>query len=289
MKRTSFILFIPFALFSIANIVLNLGFEHILSLNPALVQTKSEIWRIFTFPFIDTSFTSIFILSATLYLFLPQLSRYFTKFQLSALLFLLILLQGAVQLLGFWGTNISFGGYSSISSFYLVLTILIFPKEKFRDSEFPRITNLQIILILFAAYLSAGFGSILHGEPSAVIAFLFPMLFGTAIAFLTVLQIYLFRKYFLPKRQARSIAEIADLLSQARESMRQLEMVDEPVSETETRYQQKRKNEYSYSLSDDPSENENQLNEILDKISEKGQDSLTSEEVQFLRQISKNL
>ncbi|OGU61053.1 MAG: hypothetical protein A2X64_10450 [Ignavibacteria bacterium GWF2_33_9] len=265
----------------------NLGFENILSLNPFLVQTKSEIWRIFTFPFVDTSFMSIFVLGSTLYLFLPQLSRYFTIFQLSALLFLLILLQGAVQLLGFWGTNISFGGYSSISSFYLVLTILIFPKEKFRDSEFPRISNIQIILLLIAAYLFAGLGSIINGEPSAVIAYLFPMIFGTSIAFLTVLQIYLFRKYFLPKRQARSIAEIAELLSQARESMRQMEMVDETVSETG--YQHKRVNEYSYSLSDDPSENENQLNEILDKISAKGQNSLTPDEIHFLSQISKNL
>jgi hypothetical protein len=64
-------------------------------------------------------------------------------------------------------------------------------------------------------------------------------------------------------------------------------LVDEPKGANQ--FQQERRGKYSVDLSEDPEENENHLNEILDKIIENGQESLTFEESQFLRKFSRNL
>jgi hypothetical protein len=280
---------LPFAIISFLNIAFNLGFEKVLSLNPHLIITQSEIWRIFSFPLIDNSIVSVIVLGLTILFFLPQLFQFFSRFHLASLLFLLLLLQGAMQFLLFWGRDIYFTGFSSMTSFLLVLTAIIYPKGKFFITKHFRFKNIHFILLLFLAVFATGLENMWHSDSSEAIAFLFPIFLGITSAISVVIQIYIFKKYFLPKRQARSFAEIAELLTHARESMRKLEtsLVDETV--TYGNLQQERKNDSSYTWSEDPLENESQLNVILDKILEHGQNSITEEEAQFLQKFSKNL
>lgn len=289
MKRTSFIFFLPFAIISLVNLLFNLGFDKVLSLNPFLIQSQSEIWRIFTFSFVDTSLISIIIFGITILLFIPQLIQYFSRFHIASLLLLLLLLQGAMQLLIFWGKDITFLGFSSLASFLLVLTAMIYPRNKVKFAKNIKFKNLHIILILFSFYFISGIEHLSTNDTSDAIAFLFPLLVGISTAFGIVLQIFIFKKYFLPKRQARSIAEIAELLTHARESMRKLEtsLVDETVGVGA--FQSEKKLRYSLELSDDDEENEMNLNRILDKIIEYGKDSITEEEAQFLQKFSRNI
>jgi hypothetical protein len=289
LKKSAFIFFLPFAIISLIDIVFKLGFDQVLALNPLMIQSHSEVWRIFTFPLIDSSIISIFILGIAILYFIPQLTQYFTKFHLATLLLLLLLLQGAMQFLIFWGRDISFGGFTSIASFILVLTATIYPRAKFSLSSNLKLNNLHIILLLFLIYFTSGIEKMWTGDSSEAIAFLFPIFLGIGTAFSVVVQIFIFKKYFLPKRQARSFAEIAELLTHARESMRKLEtsLVDETVGATG--HQTDKRGQYSLDLSDDPEENENNLNYILDKIIDHGQDSLTNEEAQFLQKFSRNL
>lgn len=289
MKKNLYIYYFPFAIVSILDIVFKFGFEKTLSLNPIIISQNGSFWKIFTYPLIDSSIISIFILGLVSFIFLPQILKSFSKIHFLILTVILILFQGLSQIVIFWGKDVTFSGYTSFSSFIMVLTVLSYPKVQLKKSHFFKLNNIQTVLILFLFLLSANLEKIIEGNVNQIFEFLFPIAFGSFFSFLVVFQIYLVKKYYLPKKQAKSINEIAELLTQARESMRKLEssLVEEPANIQQSNFEKKKKNYYE--LSEDPEENEDKLNLILDKMIAQGKDSLSNDEIKFLQKFSKLL
>ncbi len=283
--------YLPIAIFSIANYVFGLHFENILALNPQKIAANGEFWRILTFPFVDLSLVSIGLMFLAFFLFSQQLDKYFAKFLLLLLFALSILLEGTTATLIYWGKDINITGMSSILAFVLVLTAGLFPKKQLniRNRFLPN--NLQIVLIFFLLLITAGFYHLSNDNINNATSYYFPIIFGSITGFIIYLQIYIFKKFYLPKRNMKSLNEITQILTQARESMQQLEssLVEQPsYSNYKSNIENYRFNA-NVTLSDDPEENESILNRILDKILKDGQESLTVYEKKLLKELSRKL
>lgn len=281
--------YFPIAIFSIANLIFGLHFENILGLNPQKIASNGEFWRILTFPFVDLSFVSIGLMFLSFFLFSKQLDKYFAKFLLVLLFALSILLEGTTATLIYWGKDINITGMSSILAFVLVLTAGLFPKIQLNIKNKFLPNNLQVVLIFFLLLISSGFLYLSNDNINQATSYYFPIIFGSITGFIIYLQIYLFKRFYLPKRNLKSLDEIGQILAQARESMQKLEtsLVEKPnyshyKNPYETRYN-------NITLSDDHEENESILNKLLDKILIEGKDSLTPYEKKLLKELSRKI
>ncbi len=291
-KNILLYLYLPVALFSLVNIIFRLHFENTLGLNPSRIFHNGEIWRLITFPLVDLSLTNILIMLVSLFLFLPQLDKYFAKLLLITFFCLIIVLQGALFTIMFWGMNISFTGVASILAFILTITGSLIPKEKVLFKQHKLGNNLQAILILSLLLISSKFELIFNNQNSQAQTAFFPIIFGVLVGYMFYFQIYFFKKYYIPKKRTKSLEEITQILTQARESVQKLEtsLVNKSVTTQKfANYYENQRQNNLYQLSDDPEHNEDILNKILDKIIAEGKDALTQQEKKILKELSRKI
>lgn len=296
-KNIGLYLFVPLAIFIVLNNIFNLEITSTLTLNPKQLLENNSLWTLFTFPLAENSILDFLFFSFIFILFYPLLQSIYRRWFFPVFFVLFTILQGALFTLIFWNEDLNFQGLSAISTFILVVVSLLYSKERFVFGRLPVVKVSHINLIVALAYLTFSIPLFIEGNHTEIVSFTAPIFFGISIAILFYLQIYFYNNYFLPKRRIRSINEIKQLLTKARESVETLESSLVPhTTEPEqpkiqpfgNKFEKLAKNK-NLQVSDDPESNEDLLNTILDKISERGFESLTQNELDVLKQLSSKI
>lgn len=296
-KNIGFYLFLPLAIFIVLNNIFKLEITPILALNPKVLLQSNSLWTLLTFPLAENSIVDFLFFGILFLLYYPLLQSIYRKWFFPIFFALFTILQGALFTLVFWDWDINFKGLTSISTFILVVVSFLYSKERFVFGRLPVIKVSHINLIIALAYLTFSMPIFIEGNHLAIVTFAAPIVFGLTIAIIFYLQIYFYYNYFLPKRRIRSINEIKQLLTKARESVQTLESSLVPHSaEPEqpkiqpfgNRYEKLAKTN-NLIVSEDSESNEQLLNVILDKISESGIESLSPDELDALKKLSTKL
>jgi len=296
-KNIGFYLFLPLAIFVGLNNLFNLDIIYFISLNPKILIQNNSLWTLITFPFAENSIIEFLLFSVIFLLYFPLLQSIYNKWFFPIFFFLFTLLEGSLLTIVFWNKDIYFQGLSAISSFILVVISFLYSKEKFVFGRLPviKVSHFNLIIALF--YFAFKLPIFIENDNNKIIATTAPLIFGIMVASAFYLQIYIYNKYILPKKRMQSIKEVVQLLTKARETVQALEST---LVEQTTEQNQPNVKPYGNKLdkpiptnkiliTDDPEMNEELLNKILDKISERGLESLTQNEIEALRQLSSKI
>ena len=243
-------------------------------LEPAEVWPGKDFWRIITYP-IALSFGGLIVGSIVFGQPGEEIEGMFGKARFGLALLIVTLLVGGMHLLFFWGDlGPSLGGPMNISLFVLVGYVYLFPASSVTIFFFS--VRSKIIL-----WCSLGLAFLLAAMPIA--AGVSPLVIfseGMAGALIGFLWFHLhYQKY---PWLLGVIRRIAGLMPGRKESISVHSPTREP-SRVILRREEKKK-QGGQILSD-----EERLNAILEKIGEKGYESLTRDEQKFLDEYSSNL
>ncbi len=261
-----------------ANFLLDGRLYDMFCLDPAAILDKFELWRAITYPFVGGRFEGA-VLGVAVFLYIaPHLEELLKKGLFATLIFLMICLQGTALLLLFWNSGMKVSGIEGLGFFALTLFVMLKGNRSVDARAFGYVKVSLVAAILFLGWLAAtAVRSIIGGyeffDGSAIFAGV-----GIITGLFTYLQIRL-AKLFKGKKEFVEPEE----RSPAEDFTPALALKKEEKS-----YGLHSKEESRYY--DNPEYlTEDRLNEILDKISEVGKDSLTGEELNFLKEYSKKL
>jgi membrane associated rhomboid family serine protease len=257
---------------------------HLFGLEPQLVASKMEFWRIFTFPFTPSSIEGLFLFIFTFFFIGPKLELKLRKNFYPIILFFLICLQGTLITLIFWQSNLQFNGMEGLSFFILVLFTLINLNKKITLWGLRPIKSIMLVTLLSITWISStAVHSIIAGNDILIKA-LSNLIFGILTSGVTYLQI----EFFNLQKKLDKEKKINDIESFGKSL----------TGDITPAFVEKKENKASnFTLNDNSflSQNnefifsEQKLNDILDKINEKGKNSLTEEEINYLKEYSNNL
>ena len=259
----------------------------LLSLSPQDVVRNLSLWKLVTFPFSPGGIESVVLFAFVFYFISSRLESYIDGLRYPLWLFLLTLLQGCILTLVFINTNVIVAGMDGISFYVLVVYSLLRSKDKINFLNFPPMPILAFAMLL--GFLWFGLKIVnfsTTGNDSIFLSAIGSSLFGITAGLIHYLQIRLSGLNTIGNTKA---GENPDLRLPSPE---ELSMAHTTSTRMRKYYQSNRPDnldEEPYLLSDDMSENEDKLNEILDKISLNGKDSLTPFERRFLTEYSKRL
>ncbi len=256
------------------------NFISFLALNPHLVIYEVQIWRLFTFPFLPLSIAESFLFFYVFWFLAPKVEITFKRYFFPLSLCVFILLQGflTVGLLG--KENFYLYGTEGLSFYILTLYLLIYLRIISQYEPLPWRNLTQISLVVFFWLMAAGLDSFVYNRSSLINSFSFALV-GIFVGSLGYLQNRAFAIEVVQQRYR-------DFLN-FRKHLEELELKEELFSSK------------SHPESDKPNEksdtqnfvelvfDEDNLNRILDKIIEKGKESLTPEEIKFLENYSKKV
>ena len=265
-------------LFYFLNYIMDGRLANLLALSPILIAEKSEFWRIFTFPLAPSSLEGILFSFFILYAIGPKLEEFLSFNLYPMFIFLLISMQGIIHTLVFWKSPVQLSGFEGIAFFILVMFTLLNPRQKIKLWFLPslRIIFLSPLLVLFWII-----SSIIHiklGNHHLFYPAMSVFVFGITMGMIFFFQFQLINKFYLRKRE----------LQEATKPKKQ-EYEYAAVSNGEYNKSKHPISDNYHLLEDDPILNEQRLNTILDKINEKGKESLTTDELHFLDEYSKQI
>lgn len=261
-----------------ANFLLEGRLYDMFCLDPAAILDRFELWRAITYPFVGGKIEGA-VLGAAVFLYIaPHLEDLLKKGLFSTLIFLMICLQGTALLLLFWNSGMKVSGIEGLGFFTLTLFVMLKGNRSVDARAFGYVKVSLVAAILFLGWLTAtALRSVLGGydffDSSAIFAGV-----GIITGLFTYLQIRLAKlfkgkKEFVEPEERASADDFTPALALKKE---------------EKNYGLNSKEDVRYY--DNPEYlTEDRLNEILDKISEAGKDSLTGEEMNFLKEYSKKL
>lgn len=257
-----------------------------LSLRPTEVLDDLNIWKLLTFPFAPGTIEAILLFSVTFYFISPKLEEIVDRFRYPSWLFLLSILHGSAMTLIFWKTDVVIAGMEGVSFFVLTLYMFLKPKSMIEFMKFPPLSTILFTAGLIFIWFGLKIINVTGGLNTQFIPQISSAIFGITLGALIYLQIRLANSHRNRNRSDRyrsdrtihhpeelSVAVVSN--AKLKKQFRTLE--DELDTEL-----------YSL-LSDDPAENEEKLNEILDKIASHGKDTLSPFENKFLEEYSKQL
>lgn len=261
------------------NYAFGLNLENYLSLNPQRILNNFEVWRLFSFSFIISNPTFIFLLAPIFIFASPILEEYLNKYLYPIFLFLVSSLQSFVLTLVFWNKNISLSGIEGISFFILTLLVFlkprvrVFPKHPVTVASFGLVMITLWVLSIYLPWSEQANNAELHNAASAI--------FGVLIGISVYIPIRYMDKYLknrpIENKEKKIVIPKPEELSMAAISAQNLSKLYHQFDE-----------EYC-SITDDFQTNEETLNEILDKINLSGKESLSYYEMKFLEEYSKRL
>ncbi len=259
----------------------------LLSLSPQLVIRELSLWKLITFPFSPGGIESVVLFAFVFYFISSKLEFYIEGLRYPLWLFLLTLLQGCILTLVFINSNVIVAGMDGISFYVLVVYALLRSKDKINFLNFPPMPILAFSMLLGFVWFGlklVNFST--TGNDSVFLSALGSSLFGVTAGLIHYLQIRL--SGLNSTRSSKSDID-SDMRLPSPEEM----SVAHSSNTRLRKFYQSGKPDYldeePYLLSDDMSENEDKLNEILDKISVSGKDSLSPFERRFLNEYSKRL
>lgn len=270
----------------ILNYLLKGLLSEIFLFDPVAITKDFEYWRFLTYPFSTGTMEGVLLFALSFYVISTKLEEVFKKSYYPLLLLLLITLQSIVFTLVyiFTGIQINVSGMEGISLFVLTLFVLLRPNEKVAFLNFPILSTTVFSLMLFFVWAGLKYYNItINNEPetASAIAVSIYGIGGAVIMFLQIraLQI-LIRRRIKEKKSEAKVLKQEEEPSYAFMSQNKLKNY----------YQESDSNdEYDIVLSDNPEENEQILNGILDKINNFGSDAISNPEKRFLEEYSKSL
>jgi membrane associated rhomboid family serine protease len=262
-----------------------------LSLQPSEIIQNFALWKLISFPLTPGSTEAFYLFVLTFYFIASKLEMIVDNFRFPIWLFILTLLQGCVLTLVFWNSHFVIAGLEGISFFILTLYSLLKPKSQLKIMRSNiSVIAFTVILTLIWAVFKFSF-SIYHGSYT-IIPSLSSAVFGISIGLMVYLQV---RFTKISRRSYEQIDE-KDLMSITPNEL--LATVRDKkkggfLYNTEKighdNLDEFYANDKYYYLSENAEENEERLNEILDKIGSSGKESLSPSENKFLEIYSKQL
>lgn len=241
-------------------------------LDTSKVTALSEYWRLITYPLAYSNFVSLALFLWTFILFVPLLEKINSKVILSALAITTVVIQSSVLLLaGSFASINPIGGMAGLSWFMLALTIFTYPGSELGIMG-KRIKTWLLVLAVMFIYSAISFSTYWSGWTEYPISQHIMMTTGIIFGFVSSFILrYSTKKFFKLSEEVQTKTN-SDNFTPA-----MVETEEEEINKVTN--QQTRK----LSFSTDFEDNEITLNSILDKINEFGTNSLTEEELQFLR------
>lgn len=251
-----------------------------LILNTSMVIYNFEFWRLFSFPFAHSGSESIFLMAFALIYVSPKVELSIRNRFYHLILFLLVCLEGTIFTLFYHNQFSILAGATGISFFIMSIFVMLNLNKRFMAY---RKKPVRIILMISAAALTwvsvISLRALLIGMEPAYTE-LASAGFGIVSAALIYTQIILLdqRKRFRLKtrNQMQAIPEPEEYTHAYATGSEQRRYVNREIDE--------------YPIYEEESDlSEDRLNEILDKINEYGKESLSPDEIRFLKEYSKSL
>ncbi len=265
-------------------LVLRGALTSFMELTPSEMLQRSEYWRMFTYPFAITGFWSIISASMILYFFAPEVEHILSARRFVIALSLFVVVHGMIYTPLMMASNLPLTGPEAAALFILTLYTFLYPSGEISlFGLFSVRATTMLAFIICASLLAPLLSPPLH--PVAFIHVFADELFGVFTGFIFA---YLYfgrgaerdfypifssqqQKQAAPRRTSPSTASVGY------PTMHSQSADDQPVAITLPE------------PSDDTELDEDHLNAILDKISEKGQASLTASERKFLQDYASKL
>lgn len=274
------LMFLTLAVYVVNYISGNL-LNNYLALSPNLVASKFEIWRMFSFPFAMPSFESIILFIFAFYFIAPKIEYLLPGKVYPILLGLLVTLQGLVTTITFKDSSLFFTGMDGLSFFIMFLFAFISLSNRTLPYRFkPLKTGLFIFLMAGLWTVSLLVNSELTNT-DMIITSSSGAVFGIIYALVTFIQVRMAKRNM--EKQAAKLAEKIKI-----PTPEELKYAIAHISEKRL-YNKSGDDNYENPVPTEFVPDEDRLNEILDKISEFGQDSLTNSELKYLKDYSDSL
>lgn len=268
--------FFFFGIFYLLDILMSGQLSGLFLLDPSLVIDKGEYWRLLTYPLAFDSIGSFFIFAIAMSIFAPKIEELYASFTIPVVTALLIALHGIVLTLINLYTGFAIKGTDGISYFIFASFLLAAPGSRVVIPKFKTYKSVQVISFISLIWLFIGLGKILIDDDYSFMINAELGAFGIINGLLLHYQLKFFKKFK---------SEYEEVPYHAPDDEPELISVDEfrRMSENSKGHDDK------YVLSKNKYSNEERMNEILDKISAQGMDSLSPYEHLFLEEYSKNL
>lgn len=248
-----------------------------LSLPAGSVFSSLELWRLVSYPFSSMSSASVILLCTVLALFAPSLEKMLSTKRLALYVAGLVLAQGLLYatLLAQSSQNVVLSGGDSISFFLLGLFAFLMPRRVLRINNVIEIRGLFLVFVLaLTAFCVSALTAykdpstyFFTGALSGAIGVAYAVLVSTQLQ----LKLLRFRSYAM---------EVESFIDQHVESPH-LEAV--ATTSVRERLQQPSPPAVAEQIT------EEDINRLLDKIFEHGQDSLTESERAILEEYAQRL
>ncbi len=268
-------------------IYLPIEIKNLLPLVPNMVFYNYEFWRLITFPLISPNLVSVILISYVIFAIIPQLKTVLKGKDIAILSILIIFLQGIVFSLLFRDYNYIFSGTDGLSFFLIFLFVGFrfypnFGKHQFFPSKISLVTLLMVLFWSSIVVLSSG--NLYNKEVfTQISSAVFGINLGIFSYFLIKAEMLKRKRKLLQNKleQAKAIDdELPKLYEYAVNQYEKAAMMQNSSKKDDilnsTSY-------YEFYA------DEEMLNQILDKISVHGQDSLTFNEKRYLEDYSNYL
>lgn len=250
------------------------------ALNSVYLLEYHQYWRIFTYTILPGSLESLILFSFSLFFLSPYLIKKLGNKNLNLLYLAITVLNGIVLLILNQKSHVFFYGADGISFFLISSFILNFlikgNQEKSRSTK--KIKDLTLIMVcIWLATTILRVTTITKGD-------IFSSLFTAELGIASGLYLYLHQKIMIKKELKKERVPQKYFVPEISESLQ------EPYRTSYNTFPHRQNvNDEAYLSPDYNFEeiySEDNLNLILDKINESGKESLTNDELHFLRNYS---
>ncbi len=260
----------------LADHFMNGALSSILLLGPDFIIQDFQLWRLVSFSLMPASFENIVLMAFSFHIFSFLLEDILHQVLYPILVLLIAALQGILFTLVFWQSDISLFGTEGISFFVLALFTALKPTSRLRFFHAFTVKSYKVTAFVALTWIILKSIVIFAGNDTQLWLSAYNMIFGITGGLFTYMQIKLFKK-IRESSEKNPVIPSPEELSMAYISAKSRSM--ESAEQTRA----------YIPISDDPDINEEILNEILDKITEQGRNSLSPEEVYFLKEYSRQI
>ncbi|MCU0427185.1 MAG: rhomboid family intramembrane serine protease [Candidatus Kapabacteria bacterium] len=260
-----------------------------LALMPFSSVGGGQYWRFLTYPLASSSFWEMLSSSAILFFFAPEVERILSPRRMLLIIGVFVAVHGLVYAPVLWIANAPLAGTTAIALFVLTMYVYLYPTG---EVSLFGLIPLRATMVLGIVFIAAVAGSVLSHSfnPTALINAFADAGFGIFFGFIFS-HLYFGRfsggEPFSSRRDSSSGYQASTRRASA-PSPASVGRSSSYMSDAERRLagiERRTDDDYDESTPLD----EEHLNEILDKINEKGQASLTPQERKFLQDYANKL